>query len=169
MEMCSEFAKKAGMSVTDYAKMLRVEAKKAGGVSDAEAKRAVELEDREAAVAAVEAQRQEAANAKTAQDTRIKADLAEFERAFPEVYKQAKTDPKVIPQSVWKDVGSGLSLTAAYSRYAVAKANATAKAEKEKAETAAQGQRNAARSTGSMKSAGNDSKNTDAFLEGFGD
>lgn len=168
MELFSEFAKNAGMSVADYAKFIRTEAKKAGGMSEAEAKRTVELEEREAAVAAKEAQQQDNATSKEANDARIRADLAEFEKAFPSVYKQAKTDPKTIPESVWKDVRDGLSLTAAYARYAVEAANAAAKAEKDRAEVAAQGRKNAARSTGSMRSAGNDSKNTDPFLDGFG-
>lgn len=168
MEMFTEFAKKAGMTVADYARFIRAEAKKAGGMSEAEAKRAVELEDREAAVSAKEAEQKAERDAKQAGQSKAKADLAEFERAFPDVYKQAKSDPKAIPESVWKDVNSGISLTAAYAKYAVAQANAREQAAKEQAATASQNQRNAQRSTGSMKSAGNDAKNTDAFLNAFG-
>lgn len=168
MEMFSEFAKSANMSVADYVKFIRTEAKKASGVSEAEAKRAVELEDREAAVAAKEAQQNEAATEKTAQDAKVQADLADFEKAFPTVYAEAKKDPKAIPQSVWDDVKTGMSLTAAYSRYALAKANEAIQAEKDKAAVAEQVRKNGARSTGSQRSAGNDSKNTDPFLEGFG-
>lgn len=168
MEMFSEFAKSAGMSVADYAKYIRTEAKKAAGMSEAEAKRTVELEEREAAVAAKEAQKQEVSSNNDERRARIKADLAEFSKAFPEIYQQAKTNPKLIPDSVWKDVHGGLSLTAAYSRYAVAQANATAKTASEKAAAAAQEQKNSSRSTGSMRSAGNDKKNSDAFLDGFG-
>lgn len=167
LEMFSEFAKNAGMSVTDYAKHIRTEAKKAGGMSEAEAKRAVELEEREAAVAVKEAQQQETADAKAAGDAKIKADLAEFEKAFPDVYRQAKTDPKAIPESVWNDVKGGLSLTAAYARHVVSAAQAAEKAAKERADAVVQTTKNAARSTGSMKSAGSDAKNTDAFLMGF--
>ena len=127
----------------------------------------MELEDREAAVAAQEAQRQEATDAKTAKTARIRADLTEFEKAFPDVYKQAKTDPKAIPESVWKDVQGGLSLTAAYARYAVNAANAAAREVQQQTAAAEQTRKNAARSTGSMRSAGNDAKNKDAFLEGF--
>ena len=168
MEMFSDFAKKAGMSVADYAKFIRAEAKKAAGMNEAEAKRAVELEDREAAVAAKEAEATAAANATTAREARIKADLTEFAKAFPDVYKQAKDDPKVIPQSVWDAVNKGeMSLTAAYSRYAVAEAQ---KAVTEAAARAAANERNssnAARATGSMRSAGSDTANRDAFLSGF--
>ena len=167
VEMFSEFARRAGMSLADYAKHIRTQAKQAGGMSEAEAKRTVELEEREAAVAAKEAQRQEATDAKTARAARIRADLTEFEKAFPDVFKQAKSDPKAIPESVWKDVQGGLSLTAAYARYTVNAANAAAQEAQQKAAAAAQTQKNAARSTGSMRSAGNDAKNKDAFLEGF--
>ena len=168
VEMFSEFARRAGMSLGDFAKHIRTQAKQAGGMSEDEAKRTVELEDREAAVAAQEAQRQEATNAKTAKTARIQADLAEFEKAFPDVYKQAKSDPKAIPESVWKDVNGGLSLTAAYARYTVNAAKAAAQEAQQRAAAAEQTQKNAARSTGSMKSAGNDAKNTDAFLAAFG-
>lgn len=168
MEMFNEFAAKAGMSVPDYAKFIRAEAKRAGGMSEAEAKRAVELEDREAAVSAREAEQKAKADAKTEGDARVRDDLAQFAKAFPEVYEQAKRDPKMIPESVWKEVNGGMSLTAAYSRYAVAQANETVRAANERAEAAKQNQKNAARSTGSMRSAGNDAKNSDPFLEGFG-
>lgn len=168
MEMFTEFAKQAGMSVTDYVKFIRAEAKKAGGMSEAEAKRAVELEDREAAVSAKEAAQKEENDAKQAGEDKVKADLAEFERAFPDVYKQAKSDPKAIPQSVWAEVDGGISLVAAYARYAVAQAGVREQAAKEQAAAASQNQRNTQRSTGSMKSAGNDAKISDDFLEGFG-
>lgn len=169
MEIFSDLAKKAGVSVAEYAKTLRVEMKKASGQSEAEAKRTVELEDREAAIAAQEAQRQEEANAKQSRQDKLKADLADFQKAFPDIYEKAKTDPNVIPKSVYEDVGRGFSLTAAYGRYVATVAQANAKAAQEKAAVAAQGQKNATRATGSMKSAGNESKNKDAFLDGFGD
>lgn len=166
--MFSEFARKAGMSVADYAKHIRAEAKKASGMSAEEATRAVELEDREAAVSAKEAQQQEDTGARERGEARVKADLAEFAQAFPQIYEQAKSDPKAIPQGVWDDVKKGMSLTAAYSRFAVAKANELVKAAQEAGAAAETNLRNAERSTGSLKSAGKDVKSNDPFLEGFG-
>ena len=168
MEMFGQFAAKAGMSIPDYVKLIRQEAKRAGGMSEAEAQRAVELEDREAAVSAREAEQKAEDSAKDAGDAKVKADLAEFAKAFPEVYEQAKSDPKMIPDSVWKDVNGGISLTAAYSRYAVAQANEKVRAAEDRAAAAAQNRKNNLRSTGSMKSAGNDARTSDPFLEGFG-
>jgi hypothetical protein len=168
VELMTQFANKAGMSVTDYIRHIRTEAFKAGGMSEAEAKRSVELEDRETAVAAAEAAQKEKADAEAESKAKINADIAEFAKAFPDVYKQAEKDPKVIPESVWAKVNSGeLTLTAAYSRYAVEQAKAEAAAAKQAAAVEAKNAKNAARSTGSMKSAGNDAKNTDAFLEGW--
>ena len=168
VELMTQFANKAGMSVQDYIRHIRTEAFKAGGMSEAEAKRSVELEDRETAVAAAEAAQKEKADAEAESKAKINADLAEFAKAFPDVYKQAEKDPKVIPESVWAKVNSGeLTLTAAYSRYAVEQAKAEAAAAKQAAAVEAKNAKNAARSTGSMKSAGNDVKNTDAFLEGW--
>ena len=168
VELMTQFANKAGMSVQDYIRHIRTEAFKAGGMSEAEAKRNVELEDRETAVAAAEAAQKEKADAEAQAKSKIDADLAEFAKAFPDVYKQAESDPKVIPESVWAKVNSGeLTLTAAYSRYAVEQAKAEAAAAKQAAVVEAKNAKNAARSTGSMKSAGNDTKNTDAFMEGW--
>ena len=168
VELMTQFANKAGMSVQDYIRHIRTEAFKAGGMSEAEAKRSVELEDRETAVAAAEAAQKEKAEAQAQAKSKIDADLAEFAKAFPDVFKQAESDPKAIPESVWAKVNKGeLTLTAAYSRYAVEQAKAEAAAAKRAAAVEAKNAKNAARSTGSMKSAGNDAKNTDAFLEGW--
>ena len=168
VELMTQFANKAGMSITDYIRHIRTEAFKASGMSEAEAKRSVDLEDRETAVAAAEAAQKEKADAEAQAKSKIDADLAEFAKAFPDVYKQAESDPKAIPESVWAKVNSGeLTLTAAYSRYAVEQAKAEAAAAKQAAATEAKNAKNAARSTGSMKSAGNDAKNIDAFLEGW--
>lgn len=99
----------------------------------------------------------EAAPAPQVREADIQADLASFAAAFPEVFAQARDNPGVIPQCVWDTMRSqGLSLTAAYARYTT-----------EQARTAADNQGNAARSTGSMRSAGSDTKNNDAFLSAF--
>lgn len=58
MELFSQFAKQAGMNVTDYVAHIRMQAKQSQGMSEAEAQRAVELEDREASVSAREAEQQ---------------------------------------------------------------------------------------------------------------
>ena len=147
---------------------LRVEVKKAKNMSEDEALRAVDMEDREAAVAAKEAAQQEAENAQSASKARIKADLVDFAKAFPEVYQQAKVNPKAIPKEVWDEVNrNGMTLTAAYSRYAVNEAKREAAAADARADASSHNQKNSDRSTGSMKSAGNDSKIKDDFLTGL--
>ena len=170
MELFGTFAKQAGMSVTDYLSYIRTQAKQASGMSEAEAKWAVDLEDREAAVSAkeaAEAQRQGAANqaaqARAAADARRSADIAEFQKLFPDAAK----DPKAIPQEVWANVRSGMSLVSAYSKYAVDQANAARQAAEQKAAASAQNRRNADRATGSMQSAGENTGSKDPFLEGW--
>lgn len=170
MELFGSFAKQAGMSISDYLSAIRTQAKQAGGMSEAEAKRAVDLEDREAAVAAkeaAEAQRQSSANQaaqeKAAADARRQADIAEFQKLFPDAAK----DPKGIPQEVWTNVRSGMSLVSAYSRYAVDQANAARQAAEQKAAAAEQNRQNTYRSTGSMHSAGENTGSKDPFLEGW--
>ena len=53
------------------------------------------------------------------------------------------------------------------ARAAVEQARASVKTAQETVKTVQQAQKNAQRSTGSMKSAGNDSRNVDPFLAGF--
>ena len=170
MELFGSFAKQAGMSIPDYVSFIRTQAKQASGMSEAEARRTVELEDREAAVSAkeaVEAQRQNGANqaaqARAAAEARRNADIAEFQKLFPDAAK----DPKAIPQEVWAAVRSGMSLVSAYSKYAVDQANAARQAAEQKAAASAQNQQNASRSTGSMQSAGEPRGSKDPFMEGW--
>lgn len=170
MELFGSFAKQAGMSISDYLSAIRTQAKQASGMSEAEARRTVELEDREAAVSAKEAeeaQRQNGANqaaqARAAADARRNADIAEFQRLFPDAAK----DPKAIPQEVWASVRGGMSLVSAYSKYAVDQANAARQAAEQKAAASAQNQQNASRSTGSMQSAGEPLASKDPFMEGW--
>ena len=170
MELFGAFAKQAGMSVQDYVAHIRLQAKQSQGMSTEEAKRSIDLEDREAAVSAKEAaeaqRQQEAAQARQAQnsaDARRQADIAEFQKTFPDAAK----DPKSIPAEVWSDVRNGSSLVSAYAKYAVAQANAKAQAAEQKAETTSQNQRNAGRSTGSMRSAGENIESKDPFLSGW--
>ena len=173
VEMLRSFAQQAGMSLSEYAAVMRTQAKQAGGMSLEDAKRAVELEDREAAIARqeagerqrAEAQRQELARRQAAQ-VRMESDLAEFRQTFPE----AAADPASIPKEVWAAVQGGASLVGAYARYA----NAQAQAEQAAAEEAAKQQEavrkqnaaNAARAVGSLKSAGGEGPK-DPFLEGW--
>lgn len=86
--------------------------------------------------------------------------VEEFARTFPEAYERARKDPNSIPDSVWKAVSQGLSLTAAYARHAVDQAQ-------KETQAAQQNRKNAQRSTGSMRSAGSDADARDAFLAGF--
>lgn len=167
MEMFYGLAKSSGMSVQDYIRTVRSAVKKAEGLNDEEARRAIDLEDREAAVSAKEAEQQENEAADSEQSAHIDSAIREFASAFPDVYKQAELDPKTIPDSVWADVRRGMSLTAAYARYAVESANSAAKAAQDKADATVLNQKNSARSAGSMQSAGNDSKQKDAFLIGW--
>lgn len=168
MEIFSGLAQANGMSVPEYVRVVRAAMKKAEGLNDEEAARAIALEDREAAVQAREAEQQANEAAENQRDQRISADIQEFSAAFPEVFKQAENDPETIPQSVWEAVRSGLSLTAAYARYAVESAKNAVKTAQDQANAAALNQKNSARSAGSMQSAGNNSTKNDPFLEGFG-
>lgn len=172
MEILSIFAKQKGVSVADYVSFLRTEAKKADGLSEAEARRSIELEDREAAVTAREAEqaaeRQAAEQANAAANAaaqRRKADIDEFAREYPDVAR----NPDAIPKEVWDAVAAGSSLTVAYAKYTAKQAREEAERTRSAAQAAQQNVKNAARSTGSMQSAGQNAGGRDAFLEGWGE
>ena len=170
MEMVNRFANQQGLNTKDYISMLRAQAKQAEGLSEADARRSVELEDREAVVAAAEAERQaqqdameQAQRAEAEAASRRQADIQEFQQTFPEAAK----DPNSIPPQVWADVRNGFSLVAAYARYAVQQARQDAADAKRETASVQQNQRNAERSTGSMRSAGDNSKTRDDFGDAF--
>lgn len=172
MEILSIFAKQKGVSVADYVSFLRTEAKKADGLSEAEARRSIELEDREAAVTAREAEqaaeRQAAEQANAAANAaaqRRKADIDEFAREYPDVAR----NPDAIQKEVWDAVAAGSSLTVAYAKYTAKQAREEAERTRSAAQAAQQNVKNAARSTGSMQSAGQNAGGRDPFLEGWGE
>lgn len=172
MEILSIFAKQKGVSVADYVSFLRTEAKKADGLSEAEARRSIELEDREAAVTAREAEQaaerqaaEQANAAASAAAQRRKADIDEFAREYPDVAR----NPDAIPKEVWDAVAAGSSLTVAYAKYTAKQAREEAERTRRAAQAAQQNVKNAARSTGSMQSAGQNAGGRDPFLEGWGE
>lgn len=170
MELFGGFAQQAGMTIPEYVAHIRTQAKQAQGLSEPEARREVALEDWEAVVAAAEAQRQALENAQQSEaaarqreDARRMADIQRFQEKFPD----AARDPKSIPQEVWEKVRSGVSLVESYQDYLLAQAE-TARAEAEqRAAASAQNQTNAVRTTGSMRSAGENLPSRDPFLEGW--
>lgn len=165
--LISTLAEKAGVSAEEYVRMVRTEAKRGEGMGEDEAKRAIDLEDREAAVSAREAEEKAAADQKESDEAQIQQGISEFAKAFPEVYEKAKGDANAIPDSVWAEVRGGLSLTAAYAKYAVAQAQAETEAARTAAKTAEQNQKNGQRATGSMKTVGSGAAGKDPFLEGW--
>ncbi len=171
MEMFSQMAKQSNMTIEQYIAFVRTEAKKSSGMSEDEAKRAVDLEDRESAVMAKEAEEaekktaaQQAAQTGNSAEERRNADIAEFQKTFPDAAK----DANAIPQEVWDAVKQGQRLAVAYALWR--EKQALAEAERVKQESAAKDQnaKNSGRSTGSMKTAGAESKASDPFLDGFG-
>lgn len=119
LEVFTQMAKQAGTTVPDYVAFLRTEAKKSSGMNEDEARRAVELENREVAAAAKEAEEagaqtaaQKAAQEESSAKARREAEIAEFQKAFPDAAK----DVKSIPPEVWNSVKrEGYSLTTAYA------------------------------------------------------
>lgn len=159
MEFMSRYARQANLSMGEYLDYLRVEEKKQSGMPEEDARRAVELDNREARVQEAETEAAQAAQRESqrgAAETRMKADIQEFLQEHPDV------KPTEIPKEVWDMVRSGSSLTRAYDRHTINQlrlANAAAR----------QRGANAARSTGSMRSAGEDTKSKDPFEEGWDD
>ena len=139
----------------------------AQGLTREEAQRKLELEDREAVVKQREAQEQarqeqirQAQEQQRALEARRQAEVQEFMTVFPDAARGE------IPAEVWQGVQQGLSLTASYARYANAKA-AAEEARQQAEAVQRQNQANAARSTGSLRSAGNNHGPKDPFLAGW--
>lgn len=167
LDLMRSFAQKAGMSLTDYASHLRIQAKQAEGMTPEDARQAVALEDREARVAAQEAaERARLEAGARAQrlirenQARIQRDAAEFAAVYPEAAKNYQN----IPQSVWDAVNGGMSLVAAYGQY---QQRAAAEAARAKEAARVQAEKNASASTGSMKSSGSGTGPKDPFLDGW--
>lgn len=176
MDLFRDFARQAGISVQEYVGLLRTQAKEAQGLDREAARRAVELEDREARIAAQEAEdrhrqevMQQARAIQRQRHDRIMADVQEFLSVYPD----AARDFQSIPQEVWDAVNGGMSLVAAYARYNNAQAAQSAQTQEDERQrldaARQQAARNAAASTGSMKSAGQNHGPKDPFLEGWDD
>ena len=132
----------------------------------AEAKAEVEALRAAEAEQAAERQAAEQANAAAnAAAQRRKADIDEFAREYPDVAR----NPDAIPKEVWDAVAAGSSLTVAYAKYTAKQAREEAERTRSAAQAAHQNVKNAARSTGSMQSAGQNAGGRDPFLEGWGE
>lgn len=92
------------------------------------------------------------------------ADIQNFRMAFPEA---AQNPYQAIPAEVWRQVDRGVSLTAAYAQYAVAQARGDARRAEQQTRIMRLNQENLSRSTGSMRSAGEEIRVKDPFLEGW--
>lgn len=136
------------MGLEPMAFMLEVQAgniAKKENISLDEAKRKLELDRRERAIAAKEQEAQsknEAADAENAKREKIRAELAEFAKAFPEV--KADSIPAEVFQMAAKQ---GVGLTAAYAMHEAKVAKAALEAEK-------QNEKNRVRAVGSASTSG---------------
>lgn len=128
-------------------------------ISLEEAKRRIELDRREKAISAKEAAAQEAANKENQEANqrreRIKAELAEFARAYPDV------KPDSLPKEVFTIAArSQVGLTAAYAMHMAQEAKSALETERQNAE-------NRAKSVGSSASSGK--RKADAFEDAWYD
>ena len=94
---------------------------------------------------------------------RREADLDSFAHHFPD----AASDPDSIPEEVWQAVREGSSLSLAYALHALNEARDRAGEAISQSRALVRDRRNAARSTGSMRSSGADRLGKDPFLEGW--
>lgn len=157
MDLFSQFANKAGMNTRDYIAYIRAQTKQTQGMSEPEARAAVAREDRETAM---EQAREEA---RRSAESKRRADIAEFVRAFPEAAK----NPRAIPKEVWAEVRRGSTLAAAYGKHALQQERSARRAAERSGAAALKNAANAGRATGSMRSAGADSAARDPFLQGW--
>ncbi len=163
MDILEQFAREANMPVDQYVNWLREQNYLSQGYTEDQARVQVRQDSWEAQQAAYRERAEQAQREAHLRDERMRADIQEFSMNFPE----AASDPNSIPQEVWEAVNRGASLTGAYARYAVNQANAAAAQARQQVQTETQNTKNAARSTGSMRSAGEEIQSKDPFLEGW--
>lgn len=158
MQLMVELAQDAGMSLHEYGDWLTAQHMQSKGMSEAEASAAVQRQNDQRSTFA-DQQRMKA----EAERERQQQDLRMFISTFPDAAK----DPDNIPKEVWDKVDQGMPLVAAYSQYAVQQAKADAEEAQRKYAAEEQNRKNADRSPGSMRSAGENQSSKDPFLAGW--
>ena len=113
----------------------------------------VQLDRERKQLQAEKGQRQESPTGNGEQERRA-ADINAFKVAFPDVFTQFATDKNAIPESVWAEVSTGVSLVAAYAKYHSAQLQEKLNAAKAEAEQLKQKEINKSRSTGPQSSKG---------------
>lgn len=157
VEFVNSLAKEMNLSTADFmTHALAGQIAKRENISMEEAKRRLELDRREKAVSAREAAAQNAQQEQEQRRERVRTELEEFSRAYPEI------NVKEIPSEVFNIASkTKIGLTAAYAMHMAQQAKAALEAEKQNAE-------NKARSVGSADSAGKRSK-ADEFEDAWYD
>lgn len=99
-------------------------------------------------------------------------DVREFAERFPDVAAKLKTEPELIPQTVWDRVKAGEKLTAVYAEHAALKRAEKAEADfaelQKQLEIEKQNEKNAGRATGSLSTDG-EKPPSDAWGDGWDD
>lgn len=139
------------MDVAGYINWCRQQSFMRHGMNEQDAKNKVameneraELDRRQAAITAQE-QEQTSAQAQAAQrQERIRADIASFNRAYPNV------DPKSISKEVWDAVQQGESLTNAYTMSENKRLQAELNAKQQELDAERQNKANQAKTPGSL-------------------
>ena len=156
-----ELAGNSGLSREQFidsvkAKMLIANEKKAGRVlTESDAIFRVQKARDDKAKAAQEEAAQAEAKAKAEAENRRRDDILAFTKAYPGIKVTE------VPKSVWDEVNKGSDLMGAYTRYASAQTAKENAELRKRIETLEQNAKNAARSTGSRKTAGNASKDSE--------
>lgn len=151
LELVKTAAAESGMDVAGYINWCRQQSFMRHGMNEQDAKNKVameneraELDRRQAAITAQE-QAQTSAQAQAAQrQERIRADIASFNRAYPNV------DPKSISKEVWDAVQQGESLTNAYTMSENKRLQAELNAKQQELDAERQNKANQAKTPGSL-------------------
>jgi len=146
-------AAQSGMSVPDYIRFAKTQALMNAGVDEITAKERVKLDEDKAEIERVKAEQTAANAAAEAEKARKAREAEEFISAFPDI----KFD--TIPPEVWQNVKGGMTLTNAYLKHRLSKAEAEVSAFK-------QHTTNKQTTTGSVQGVGLKTK-SDPFLEGW--
>ena len=156
-------ATKSGTDLEAVVKRLRINLHRGNGATEAEALAKVAQEDAEVKLAMSQRQTQEAHRAQNERQSRAQREFLEFNRRYPNVKVQD------VPKDVLQRAASGeMTLANAYADHLYSQLKAENQRLQQSLKAKQQNETNKQKSTGSLKTDGNSTKD-DSFLSGFND
>lgn len=160
-EFLKAAAEESSVTVEELVRTLQMNLLTSKGMTEAEAKEKLRADGLERQLRRVQEKQTQAQTAETDRQERMRADLAEFRKVFPDVALTPELVAKLKP-----DVQAGMSMTSAYLKMENARLAAEAAEARRQAEVAAQNKKNKTKTPGSQKDSGGQ-RTKDSFDDFF--